>query len=208
MPAHSSLTGTELHEPKNMSALTGGASDIGKAILSKGDGTTEVRNLKQSEITTDITGWANYGDLLQTSGNKTAMTGGARHVVVNDGAGAFTDETHLPAGVTKFWDTSSNTFVHLKDGDVYQVRIVFKIDGAGANDVIKLSVRDKGGSIDFFNETIVLQKSAGAQHDIVKHYTIFADSASVAAGVEVAITPDSNTNLWDIFYMITRIHGG
>ncbi len=208
MTVHNALSGSELHEPKNIDAATAGAADIGKVIVAKGDGTSEVRKLKQSESSKDVTGWASYGDLLQTSGNKTVMTGAARHVLVNDGNGSFTDKTYLPDGVADLWDSSDNTLIHITPGDVYQVRVIFKIDGAGANDVIKLSFREKGGSLDFFNETIVLQKSAGVQHDIVKHFTIFADADSVANGVEIAITPDTNTNLWDVFIMVTCIHKG
>lgn len=153
-------------------------------------------------------GWANYGDSVQIVTAKTSLTAATRNVITNDGLSSFTDKTQLPDGITDLWDSTSNTFVHVNAGDTYMVRILFKIDGAAANDVIVLSMREKGGSLDFINDTIVLQKTAGAEHDIVKNYMIFADAGTVTNGVELAITPDSTTNLWDVFFMITRIHRG
>lgn len=50
MATHNTLTGTEVHVPKGMDALTGGASDVGKVVVSKGDGTTEARKLIPAEI--------------------------------------------------------------------------------------------------------------------------------------------------------------
>lgn len=153
-------------------------------------------------------GWANYGDSVQIVSAKTSLTAATRNVITNDGLSSFTDKTQLPDGITDLWDSTSNTFVHVNVGDTYMVRILIKIDGAAANDVVVLSMREKGGSLDFINETIILSKSAGAEHDIVKNYMIFADAGTVANGVELAITPDSTTNLFDIFFMITRIHRG
>lgn len=153
-------------------------------------------------------GWANYGDSVQIVTAKTSLTAATRNVITNNGLSSFTDKTQLPDGITDLWDSTGNTFVHINAGDTYMVRVLFKIDGAAANDVVVLSMREKGGSLDFINETIVLQKTAGAEHDIVKNYMIFADAGTVTNGVELAITPDSTTNLWDIFFMITRIHRG
>ncbi|AAM28404.1 hypothetical protein [Vibrio phage VpV262] len=50
MTDHVNLLDSELHEPKGMQVLTGGASDVGKVVVSKGDGTTETRKLDITEI--------------------------------------------------------------------------------------------------------------------------------------------------------------
>lgn len=50
MTNHVDLPNSELHEPKGFKPLTGGAADIGKVAVSKGDGTSEVRKLKADEI--------------------------------------------------------------------------------------------------------------------------------------------------------------
>jgi hypothetical protein len=50
MGLHKDVAENNMHEPKNMSTLTGGATDVGKIAVSKGDGTTEARKLKMSEL--------------------------------------------------------------------------------------------------------------------------------------------------------------
>lgn len=50
MAYHALLGDSELHEPKGMQPLTGGAADVGKVLVSKGDGTSEARKLTAGEI--------------------------------------------------------------------------------------------------------------------------------------------------------------
>lgn len=50
MAVHRDLADSELHEPKGMQLLTGGAPDVGKVITSLGNGSSEVRRLTLSEI--------------------------------------------------------------------------------------------------------------------------------------------------------------
>lgn len=56
MTDHVDLTNAELHEPKGMLPLTGGAPDVGKVIVSKGDGTSEARKLDVSELEGEFKG--------------------------------------------------------------------------------------------------------------------------------------------------------
>lgn len=153
-------------------------------------------------------GWANYHDSVKIVTAKLAMSAATRTVITNDGLGSFTDKTQLPDGVSELWDTTANVFLNENVGDVYLMRVLFKIDGASANDTVLVSIREKGGSLDFINDKLVLEKTAGAEHDIAKNYMVFADAGSVTNGFEIALTPDSGTNLWDVFFMITRIHRG
>ena len=50
MARHQDLDEANMHEPKNMTTATAGAADIGKVVASKGDGSTEVRNLIPAEV--------------------------------------------------------------------------------------------------------------------------------------------------------------
>ena len=50
MTRHSALPNSELHEPKHFQLATGGASDVGKVVVSKGDGTSELRILTALEV--------------------------------------------------------------------------------------------------------------------------------------------------------------
>lgn len=69
MTVHNTLTGSELHEPKGMSSATGGASDIGKVPVSKGDGTTEIRKLARGELSDTF---EHYGQ-VNVSNNATVI---------------------------------------------------------------------------------------------------------------------------------------
>lgn len=51
MAGHKDLADNELHEPKHMKTLIAGAADVGKVIVSKGDGTSEARKLARADIT-------------------------------------------------------------------------------------------------------------------------------------------------------------
>ena len=50
MTDHKILADSELHEPKGMQPLVGGAADIGKVLVSKGDGTSEARKLSLTDL--------------------------------------------------------------------------------------------------------------------------------------------------------------
>lgn len=50
MAVHKDLGETELHEAKGIAPLVAGAADIGKVVVSKGDGTSEARKLVASEV--------------------------------------------------------------------------------------------------------------------------------------------------------------
>ena len=50
MAIHKDLGDAELHEPKGMLPLVAGAADIGKVVVSKGDGTSEARKLVPAEV--------------------------------------------------------------------------------------------------------------------------------------------------------------
>ncbi len=69
MAIHNTLPNTELHEPKNMGNATGGASDIGKVGVSKGDGTSEVRKLSRLELSDTV---EHYGQ-VNASNNTTIL---------------------------------------------------------------------------------------------------------------------------------------
>ncbi len=156
----------------------------------------------------NMSGWANYGDSVQIVTAKTALTAATRNVIVNNGLSSFTNKTQLPDGVADLWDTTANVFLNVNVGDVYLIRTLFKLDGAAANDTVALSMREKGGTLDFINDKIILENSAGAQADIANNYMVFADAGTVTNGIEIALTPDTSTNLWDIFFMILRVHRG
>lgn len=70
MGLHKDVAEDNMHEPKGTTTLTGGASDIGKVIVSKGDGTTETRKLTLAELNSAE---AQYGTIT-ISDNATVLS--------------------------------------------------------------------------------------------------------------------------------------
>lgn len=69
MGLHKDVGETNMHEPKNMTTATAGAGDIGKVVVSKGDGTSELRKLKRTELSDTF---EHYGQ-LNISNNSTVL---------------------------------------------------------------------------------------------------------------------------------------
>jgi hypothetical protein len=209
MPAHNAMTGTELHEPKNMSAATAGAADVGKVVVSKGDGTTEVRKLEFTEIAAtaipegkiavadglgDVTaqtscrmGWSNYNDVATVS-TPIVLTPVATFVnLTNDGAGAQSINTYELPEVTNLWDVATNT-VDLSDlqiGDTLDIRVDMDVTTTGANHEIEVRLDMDTAPIEANFPLLLIRenfKSAGT-FNIVRFYSFYIGSAAVRDGV-------------------------
>ena len=164
MTLHNALTGAELHEPKNMDAATGGASDIGKTVVAKGDGTSEVRKILLNELDSGAAanrqigvsdgggtvtpqdscrmGWSNYHDAT-TAGTPITLTPVATFVnLTNDGAGAQSITTFELPEVTNLWDSATNQ-LDLSDlviGDTVDLRVDIDVTTTGANHEIEIQL--------------------------------------------------------------------
>ena len=152
-------------------------------------------------------GWANYGDATKIVTAKLALLAGARTVLTNDKLSSFTTTTQLPAD-GDLWDSVNTEFIHQRVGDVYTMRILLKVDGGGASDEFKIGIRVKGQAFDFIEDTVLLPLVPASELSIARSYLVFADADSVLNGLELAVTSESNTNLWNVFYMIAKVHKG
>lgn len=152
-------------------------------------------------------GWANYGDSVKIVTAKLALLAGVRTVLTNDKLSSFTNTTQLPSS-GEFWDAANSEFIHQRVGDAYTMRILMVIDGGSASDEFIIGIRIKGQSFDFIEDTVLLPKSPGAEISLARNYLVFADADSVADGLELSVTAESNSNLWNVFYMISKIHKG
>lgn len=145
---HSTLTGANLHEPKGAaSALTN------QVYVANGAG--------GGAWTTKLTmGFADYNDVT-TTGTPITVVGGAGFVALtNDEAGAGTNKTYLPTGVTDVWDSATNKFdwTELALGDVIDIRLDIDIIIATTNTEVEVVLELADGSggdynIQFINAT-------------------------------------------------------
>ena len=198
MTLHNSLVGIELHEPKNMSTTTGGATDIGKTLVAKGDGTSEVRKIKLNELDSGAAtnrqigvsdgagavtaqdsvrlGFWDYNDVATTA-TPIALTPVSTYVnLTNDELGANTLKTFALTGVTDVWDETVNCFdfSNLTIGDTVDIRIDITVTTTGANHQIELQFDvDQGGAGNY--QLFVDRenfKSAGT-YRIIKWYGLY-----------------------------------
>lgn len=208
MGLHSDVAETNMHEPKNMSTLTAGASDIGKVAVSKGDGTTEARKITLTELddgagtarqiavasgTGDVTvqnscrmGWSNYNDVT-TIATPITLTPVATFVnLTNDGAGAQTiTDFELPE-VTNLWDTATNT-LDLSDltiGDTVDLRVDIDVTTTGANHEIELQLDMDTAPITANFPLLLIRENikSASTVKLVRFYSLFIGSAAVRDG--------------------------
>ena len=80
----------------------------------------------------DKMGWEVSFDNTYTSGSPLTIASSARTLLPCDGAGAQSNNTYLPTGVTELWDTTLNKIVSGQTGNAFDVRVQFQCDPATA----------------------------------------------------------------------------
>lgn len=141
-------------------------------------------------------GWADYNDNA-TSGTPLNVTGGGAAVVLtNDALGVYTNTAHLPSGVDRLWDPSTNNFdwSGLSIGDMVDIRIDITVTTASNNTAIDIDLElGTGGSvytIPFISEQ---DFKTSAAHKIVEFNGIYiGDSNTKDNGGRFKISADKN----------------
>lgn len=102
-------------------------------------------------------GFIDYND-VGTSNTPIALTGGVWTTITNDGAGAFTNKSYPPSGVTELMDVSTGSFdpTELDFGDTMLIRNDFSITPTTNNSLLELRYQLGSGA-----GTYTLQKIVG-----------------------------------------------
>lgn len=181
---HSTLAGSELHEPKGIASATseevyvadGAASGAWKTIYTQG--------------------FEDYND----GGASQALTNGVYVDLANDGTGSFTQATYRLPGYNAIWDTVSNQFdwsgAGLVLGDTVDIRFDFTATTTGANHIIAARMDMAHGhaseyQLPFFTRVI---KSASSTRFTVFHSLYMGDTPTLNNPAKVAMTTDSAGN--------------
>lgn len=133
---HSGLTGADLHEPKGVASATNG-----QVYVANGAGSGVWKDRVQM-------GFLDYNDDA-TSTTPITVTGGAGYVALtNDGAGAFTNKTYAPDGVTDIWNVSTNRFdwSDIALGDIVDIRLDVSVIIATTNTEVDIALELAEGS--------------------------------------------------------------
>lgn len=210
---HNALPNSELHEPKHI--LTSTTADAGKVITPSSitNGTSQLRSLTLDDLSdsgvTSWTGWAQYSDTAYTSAVPLAVAAGVRTKVTINGLGTQTNTSGLPAGVSDFWNTSTNKITPAGVNDAYGVRFSFKqklqSTSASRYTDIELDIGSPTGVV-YSNTELFIKDTS--EMSVTVSFPIHADSTFVTNGGEFYITPSFAAHYYDFQVSIFRIHKG
>tara|TARA_R110000782_G_scaffold124619_1_gene216080 strand:+ start:138 stop:788 length:651 start_codon:yes stop_codon:yes gene_type:complete len=181
MGLHKDVGEDNMHEPKGMKPLVSGAADIGKVVVSKGDGTTEVRKLSHSDLadTPVRMGMWDYNDVTTIATPIALTVADVEYPLTNDGAGPNTNVTYALPALANIWNVATNRldFSMLGLGDTVDARIDVEVTTTGVNHEIALFWQfGEGGTP--YELQIVRQnfKNAGTYTFTVLHSAYMGDA--------------------------------
>lgn len=130
MTLHSSLTGSELHEPKGADSAS-----IRDSYVSDGAGSG-------SWLQPVLMGWWKYDDNTTTSTPIDMTSTGTQYELTNDGAGSATDISHALTGITNIWNTGTSRFDFsgLSLGDTVDISVDLDWVTGGVNSDVMLFI--------------------------------------------------------------------
>ena len=141
-------------------------------------------------------GIMDYNDVA-TTGTPIVVTGGAAAVVLtNDGAGAFTNKTYKPVGVTDVWDSINDVFdwSDLKLGDMVDIRLDVDLTTTSVNTEVKIDLElGTGGfayNIPWAAETNY--KTTGTHKINIYNGVYMGDTNTLNNGAAFKISADKN----------------
>jgi len=179
---HSSLTGSETHEPKGVSTAL--ANEV---YVADGVGSGEWKKIYTQ-------GFEDFND----SGTTQALTNGVYVDLTNDGAGAATnDDYKLPDGRGDIWDVSANEFdwagAGLQLGDTVDIRFDVTVTSSGSNDEFILALDMAHGHANEYQLEVFdhLLKVAGS-HNLTAWYSVYmGDTTTLNNPAKVVMQSDS-----------------
>ena len=193
---HSTLTSSELHEPKGISSAASG-----KVYVADGTGSGDWTTMQPS-----ITGWGYYQD---DSAEQTFNTTDAKLSI--DGTGTETTEAYLPLdirGSASLWDTTNDKITPTAVGDAYEARINLPITSRTSANYAEVTLDIGGGAsptIVIHTSRIETNRTAPFSHSVV--IPISCLSTFVTNGGQVFISTDTGSiGITDPSILIVRTH--
>ena len=171
---HSTLTSTELHEPK------GAASAVNNS--------TYTSNGAGSGSWDKIQGFGHYQDSRTTVGSPAlTMATGVRTKYINNGAGLTLE--FLPSDATvPLWNVTTNKHIPIAQNDVYDIRTSFVAENYAGTAPYVLCELDIGGGLGVvFSQLIPLIKGGVAQPCSFS-FPVYAGSTYIANGGTIYLT--------------------
>lgn len=177
---HSTLSTTDLHEPKGISGQT-----IGKVYVTDGAGSGDWRPLP--------TGWGYYRDASAAQ----TITTTATKLSIN-GSGAETDTDYLPLqirGTDHLWDTTNDYIKPVKVGDSYTVRIDLPITALTSSPTNLTLEVDIGGGASPSNVIVEsdIDISKAAPYNVTFSFPVYVSTNFNTNGGQLFLSTDTGS---------------
>ena len=139
-------------------------------------------------------GWADYNN----ASGSIAVLAGEWTTLENDGAGAFTNTTYLPPGVSRLLDTATGAmdFTELALGDEVQIRqdvnVRPSVNGAQVEMRVKLGAG--AGTYYLTHSTAVLNQGGGGDYPLIQLLHIYMGDTNTRANpgvIQIRCTEDA-----------------
>jgi len=190
---HSTLSTTELHEPKGADSAT-----ANQVYIADGSGS--------GTWTTWPFGWGFYqhnvaGQVFNTTASKLEI----------DGAGSATSEAYLPQGGSSLWDTTNDKILPMAVGDMYMLRIAIPIASKTASPTVFTLKVDIGGGAT--PTTVISTRDIStantAPFSIQIAFPVFIGSTALTNGIQLfgSTNTGSVTLATGAEILINRIYG-
>ena len=205
---HSTLTGADLHEPKGAAAATAGqvytadgaASGAWAVPVPEGTDVVSTGGSARSVLTSDGAGAATWVDNMHGWGyyldNATAQTITTTPAILSiNGAGAASEQTYMPTGISHFWDTTGDHIIADTLGDSYIMRLDLPITNVTGGAAILEMELDISGAASPTTVIVTRQISiaAGAAKTVSVSFGFFSLSTFIANGGQIFLSTDANT---------------
>lgn len=150
------------------------------------------------------TGWAAYNDGVYTSSNKLVISSGSTTALNNNAATVINN--HLPTGVSAFYNGTTKKITPENNGDSYIIRVSFKTSNSSKSGIGEL-ILDIGATDPVLNRTLVFPKDANTESRVSSTNLIFSLATFLTNGGDLKVEAiTGNISIWDIEYLITRVH--
>jgi hypothetical protein len=152
-------------------------------------------------------GWEVAFDNTYTSGSPLTIANGARTLLPCDGAGAQSNNTYLPTGVTELWNTTGNKIISGQVGNAFEVRVQFQCDPASVSAFfdIEFDIGDGAPDVVIAERTIVAPKQSNV-FTVSMAIPLFSLATFITNGCKIYInnTGTVDIDIYDISILIKQ----
>lgn len=151
------------------------------------------------------TGWAQYSDTVYTSGSPLTINQGNSAILTNNAGSVIS--THLPTGVSTFWNNNKITPQTAGDGYLLGMDFVAWCSATEGYAEISLDIGGSQGVIQKIPISFPRGAGSGNARDFSETAMFYSLDTFIANGGELSIeSVRGNINIYDIRFVISRFH--